>query len=217
MKHKGGYIKGSIYVRKHKDRKSSYTAEIQFQGRKLRRSNTDKYVLQDWVNQVCEAVNSHLDAYNSKLALLEMQIRKELYDELMRNVEPILTQASQYDLTNKRCADNIGLTRTDKHRTYLVFDEATGYTKIGKSKDIHTRMQALRTHAPQIQLIGYIESDVEKELHEYYSGKRIKGEWFSLDDIDVQDITNKYSLKTGGGDFYLTPPWLNLAPPSENV
>ena len=47
MKHKGGYIKGSIYTRKRNDSPNSYTAEIQFQGRKLRRTNTNYQVLAD--------------------------------------------------------------------------------------------------------------------------------------------------------------------------
>lgn len=197
MKHKGGYIKGSIYTRKRNDSPNSYTAEIQFQGRKLRRTNTNYQVLADWVDSVCEKVNAHLDAYNAKLALREAKIRQELYDELMNNVEPILTEAAQYDLTNKRCAVANGLVRTDTQQTYLVLDEATGYTKIGKSKDIHTRLQIIKTHVPLCQLIGYITDDVEKELHARYSDKKIKGEWFNLSDKDIQDIENNYDLKRG--------------------
>lgn len=197
MKHKGGYISGSIYARKRKDRTDAYTAEIQFQGRKLRRTNVDYQVLAEWVNSVCEKVNAHLDAYNAKLALKEKQIRQELYDELMNNVEPILTEAAQYDLTNKRCAAANGLIRTETQQTYLVMDEATGYTKIGKSKDIHTRLQIIKTHVPLCQLIGYIAADVEKELHARYHDKRIKGEWFNLNSDDIQEIEKIYSVKRG--------------------
>lgn len=42
MKHKGGYTYGSIYERRRAGKELSYTAEIQFQGQKIRRSSKDK-------------------------------------------------------------------------------------------------------------------------------------------------------------------------------
>ena len=201
MKHKGGYIKGSIYARKRKDRADAYTAEIQFQGRKLRRTSADYHALSAWVDNVCERVNAHLDAYNAKLSIREAQLRQELYDELMANVGPILAEAAQYDLSNKSCAEANGLVRTREPQTYLVMDEATGYTKIGKSKDIHTRLRIIKTHVPMCQLLGYIPADVERELHAIYSAKRVKGEWFNLSGEDIREIEFTYELVKVAGIF----------------
>lgn len=33
----------------------------------------------------------------------------------------------------------------------------------------------------------------EKELHETFSDKRIRGEWFDLSDDDIQNIIDSYS------------------------
>lgn len=104
MKHKGGYTYGSIYERRRAGKELSYTAEIQFQGQKIRRS----------------------------------------------------------------------------------------------SKDIYIRMRILRTTVADIELLAYVDKDIESKLHAEYKAKRVKGEWFKLTGEDVEKIISEHGFKGGG-------------------
>ena len=63
----------------------------------------------------------------------------------MENAKSVMDEAKQFDLRNKVCAESIGLTRKEHFQTYLVKSNENGLIKIGKSKDIYTRMQILST------------------------------------------------------------------------
>ena len=197
MKRKGGYVYGSIYERKRKDKDSiSYVAEIHFQGQTMRRSLKDRKVLSVWMDNVCEQLNSLLDEYNDKLALEVMNIKNKLYANMIERAKPIMDSAKQYDLRNKVCANGIGLLPVDDFQTYLVKDYNNGLVKIGKSKDIHTRLQVLGNKDKQ--LIAYVRKDIETVLHREYKGKRIKGEWFNLADTEINKIISTYSFERPG-------------------
>lgn len=197
MKRKGGYVYGSIYERKRKDKDSiSYVAEIHFQGQTMRRSLKDRKVLSVWMNNVCEQLNSLLDEYNDKLAFEVMNIKNKLYANMIERAKPIMDSAKQYDLRNKVCANGIGLLPVDDFQTYLVKDYNNGLVKIGKSKDIHTRLQVLGNKDKQ--LIAYVRKDIETVLHREYKGKRIKGEWFNLTDTEINKIISTYSFERPG-------------------
>lgn len=197
MKRKGGYVYGSIYERKRKDKDSiSYVAEIHFQGQTMRRSLKDRKALSVWMNNVCEQLNSLLDEYNDKLAFEVMNIKNKLYANMIERAKPIMDSAKQYDLRNKVCANGIGLLPVDDFQTYLVKDYNNGLVKIGKSKDIHTRLQVLGNKDKQ--LIAYVRKDIETVLHREYKGKRIKGEWFNLTDTEINKIISTYSFERPG-------------------
>ena len=197
MKRKGGYVYGSIYERKRKDKDSiSYVAEIHFQGQTMRRSLKDRKVLSVWMDNVCEQLNSLLDEYNDKLAFEVMNIKNKLYANMIERAKPIMDSAKQYDLRNKVCANGIGLLPVDDFQTYLVKDYNNGLVKIGKSKDIHTRLRVLGNKDKQ--LIAYVRKDIETVLHREYKGKRIKGEWFNLTDTEINKIISTYSFVRPG-------------------
>lgn len=197
MKRKGGYVYGSIYERKRKDKDSiSYVAEIHFQGQTMRRSLKDRKVLSVWMDNVCEQLNSLLDEYNDKLAFEVMNIKNKLYANMIERAKPIMDSAKQYDLRNKVCANGIGLLPVDDFQTYLVKDYNNGLVKIGKSKDIHTRLRVLGNKDKQ--LIAYVRKDIETVLHREYKGKRIKGEWFNLTDTEINKIIFTYSFVRPG-------------------
>ena len=197
MKRKGGYVYGSIYERKRKDKDSiSYVAEIHFQGQTMRRSLKDRKVLSVWMDNVCEQLNSLLDEYNDKLAFEVMNIKNKLYANMIERAKPIMDSAKQYDLRNKVCANGIGLLPVDDFQTYLVKDYNNGLVKIGKSKDIHTRLRVLGNKDKQ--LIAYVRKDLETVLHREYKGKRIKGEWFNLTDTEINKIISTYSFVRPG-------------------
>src|SRR5574344_1305302 len=171
MKHKGGYVYGSIYERNTKGEDTSYIAEVNFQGKRMRRSSKDKEILIKWMQSVCERVNGIVDEYNDNLNIEIMALKKRLYADMVSKVKPLLDAAKVYDLTNKVCADRVGLLPATTFQTYMVRDKRTGLVKIGKSKDIHTRLQVLGHH--DRQLIGYLNKDIEVSLHAAYNDQII--------------------------------------------
>lgn len=78
---------------------------------------------------------------------------------------------------------------------YLMKDLRSGYVKIGESINPRYRESTLQSEQPLIELIEAWEGtwDDEQDLHRAYAEKRIRGEWFSLDEGDIEAIR---------GDFY---------------
>lgn len=78
--------------------------------------------------------------------------------------------------------------------TYLMID-GNGYTKIGKSSNPEYRERTLQSEKPTVRLIAIAEKDIEQYLHDKYSDKRVRGEWFSLTDMDRKQIIKDYDFK----------------------
>lgn len=78
---------------------------------------------------------------------------------------------------------------------YFVQEYMTGSFKIGKTKHIDRRMNVFNVKLPfENKLIFLIKSadhhQTEIAFHEYFSGKRLEGEWFNLTRDDVSWIKN---------------------------
>jgi hypothetical protein len=77
---------------------------------------------------------------------------------------------------------------------YLVREKSEGHYKIGREKTAASRTKTFEVKLPfKIDVICRIPTDnrhrLEKELHEMFHLKRIRGtEWFVLDDKDVDFI-----------------------------
>ncbi len=80
------------------------------------------------------------------------------------------------------------------HKTYLMVDRNTGYTKIGKSKDPVFRERTLQSEKPTISLFAICEDNVERALHSLYENKRVRGEWFDLTPNEVSNICDVYKF-----------------------
>lgn len=83
---------------------------------------------------------------------------------------------------------------------YLMKDTTNNFHKIGISSKPKYRERTLQSEKPTIELtfskvfpLRTIAENMEKTLHESFSDKRIRGEWFELSDDDVEHI--KQSLK----------------------
>jgi predicted GIY-YIG superfamily endonuclease len=83
---------------------------------------------------------------------------------------------------------------------YLMKDTSNGYYKIGISSKPEYREKTLQSEKPTIDLIetkSYPSREmaraIELALHNLFKEKRLRGEWFSLDDTDVQHV--KESLR----------------------
>lgn len=76
---------------------------------------------------------------------------------------------------------------------YVYLIKSDSYYKIGVSQDVRQRIKQLGTLPPfDIKLICTIRTDsaynLESQLHEQFEEKRVNGEWFELEDNDVEYI-----------------------------
>lgn len=81
---------------------------------------------------------------------------------------------------------------------YLIKNHRNGFVKIGRSVNPSTREKTLQSEEPELEMIFHhkgLESD-ELFLHQKFNEKRLRGEWFKLDDEDVKFIVEHMS---GGG------------------
>lgn len=83
---------------------------------------------------------------------------------------------------------------------YLMKDLANGYYKIGISSNPSYREKTLQSEKPTIELIiskefpnRKIATSFESALHKSYQHKRLRGEWFELNIIEIEEI--KFVLK----------------------
>jgi hypothetical protein len=76
---------------------------------------------------------------------------------------------------------------------YIYFLKCQEYVKIGISKNPIERVEQVSLLLPfEITLLHVVRSKdiytTEKEFHNYFSNKRVNGEWFKLSDEDVNVI-----------------------------
>lgn len=83
--------------------------------------------------------------------------------------------------------------KNKKYFTYILKDK-NGYYKIGKSANIEKRIKQLSIGNICLEKILSVPFDCEKELHLQFKHKHITGEWFELDDDDVE-LIKKYTEK----------------------
>lgn len=87
-----------------------------------------------------------------------------------------------------------------KHRSmigthvYLIKCKATGRYKIGRSVNPDLREKTLLSQSPDLEIVfisPLTKIKSEKELHATFKEKRIRGEWFSLCQSDIEYIKHK--------------------------
>jgi hypothetical protein len=71
-----------------------------------------------------------------------------------------------------------------------MIDKNTGYYKIGRSLKPKFREKTLQSEKPTIELLFSNDAKIkkEKDLHNMFSDKRIRGEWFDLNGSDLTKI-----------------------------
>lgn len=114
--------------------------------------------------------------YNDKLLICELLEK------------PKLKSTKEKDVNDEKCS------------VYLMKDEHNSAFKIGISNKPTFRESTLQSEKPSIILISSKEFPTrslakafEKALHEAYSEFRLRGEWFSLDAQQVNDIISTLS------------------------
>lgn len=85
---------------------------------------------------------------------------------------------------------------------YFIQKLATDDYKIGITNNIHRRLRQIQTGNDNPLVIhSYIEFPTrndakmnEKRIHNLFSNKRKSGEWFHLDETDLDDLARIYDL-----------------------
>ncbi len=83
---------------------------------------------------------------------------------------------------------------TDRSGTVYLIRADNELYKIGCTTNVDRRLAALRAQSPcEIKLVCTIEAqdryEAEHNLHHVFHKKRIRGEWFELDEADIEQIT----------------------------
>ena len=77
-------------------------------------------------------------------------------------------------------------------KTYILKDNTNNTYKIGKSINPLKREKTLQSEKPNLKLIKIFENNIEKELHELYKHCRLRGEWFKLNNVQLEYICKNY-------------------------
>ena len=121
----------------------------------------------------------------------ELNLNDEIIEQL--NQEECKKEMQQYAMQN-----NFEI--PIKHETtfvYLMLDKNTGYHKIGRSINPNKRERTLQSEKPTITLFYHCEVPVKIEtiLHEKYKDYRVRGEWFDLDEEQINEIVEYLESK----------------------
>lgn len=79
---------------------------------------------------------------------------------------------------------------------YLIHMEATPFYKIGRSTNPYRRVKEISNVDLPMNLVlvhtiaTNLMSQCENDMHQYFAGKHVKGEWYNLDAADVAYITS---------------------------
>lgn len=126
------------------------------------------------------------DRVQDMVKLLAIDYLSELKN--LKNYKPL----SSYDSNNNTSKESCSL--------YLMIDTSNNFYKIGISNKPEYRERTLQSEKPTVELIiskefpsRQIAESIEKALHYTYRDKNIRGEWFNLNQEDINDI--KETLK----------------------
>jgi hypothetical protein len=80
-----------------------------------------------------------------------------------------------------RLSENKDTKSALKLQTYFIHAPLSGRVKIGKSASVQQRFRDLSRGSPEtLVLLGALDGDTERQLHERFGEWRVKGEWFKL-------------------------------------
>lgn len=100
---------------------------------------------------------------------------------------------------------NMQLYGVPKSMGYVyVLKAESGLYKIGKAKDYRDRLKTFTVKLPfevayELVIATEDNSKLERELHEQYKDKRVRGEWFSLTAHDLTHIRTRFSASIVDG------------------
>ena len=109
-----------------------------------------------------------------------------------------LVKSNVVDYEEKKKSNSIEINSNQSSEdcfVYLMIDTTNSYHKIGISNSPEYREKTLQSEKPTIELIcskSFLNRKmcltIEQSLHKTFESKRLRGEWFKLDDKDVEDV-----------------------------
>lgn len=84
--------------------------------------------------------------------------------------------------------------------TYAIISPRGDVIKVGRTKHLDRRIVSLQTaHHEPLVLFGFVDGDREESLHAHLDalGKRIRGEWFRLDDETLELLAGHGITRSG--------------------
>jgi len=72
--------------------------------------------------------------------------------------------------------------------TYIIHDTYTNLYKIGSTSNIKRRLLTLGTANINLQLLLYVNINIEKLLHKIYKDCKIRKEWYKLKSDEIENI-----------------------------
>lgn len=143
-----------------------------------------------------ENEDAPVDLYpENEIALLSFKLYFQKYKQALSDCGVDLeSQSSEGSIIEEAKIDQPTWKETSCF-VYLMKDESNGFYKIGISNKPEYRERTLQSEKPTIVLLKAkefptrtIAEAIESALHKAYGEKRLRGEWFELDEKDVKDI-----------------------------
>ena len=139
--------------------------------------------------------------------LIKIYKKMDSLEKLIRKETNYMFAEGFYENFTKKI---LSFVSENKHTSGFVYFIKNGSSsnkiKIGSAIDIDKRILSYQTaFYEKIFIVGYIKSDdyifLEKEIHKTFSDKRIKGEWFEIDQLDFYTLRELYCFYDIN-DFY---------------
>ena len=147
---------------------------------------------QDWFSLPIERKNKNFydegQNFFRFFIMAYMKAMKKVYPNWKPKLSPAVEEKSDVEVkTNK----------DEQVYVYMMIDYNTNYHKIGISNKPKFREHTLQSEKPTIDMLccksfpnRKIAQAIESALHSVYSDKRVRGEWFELNEKDVFDLKN---------------------------
>lgn len=168
---------------------------------------------EDLIKKICDIVS---EGNYYKTAALAVGISEKTFYNWKKRGEEAKSGIYWSFLERIRSAENVGLEnkirdtrRITKERflfnipdqklsgkeryIYLVKEEFLGLVKIGVASNLRARLAVMRTNCPQeLKLLHFVKTKnaykIEKVLHENHLEYHYSGEWFDLDNEQINEI-----------------------------
>lgn len=167
------------------------------------------YLISDLYNKTTkESVKVLVDNHGFLPNLEEMIELKEIIDYCLENIsEEEIKRINEEEYNkkfnmreNKIVDENIK--KTKDGYVYIIKKNDENIVKIGMSKNYSERTKQISTKLPfEVETVKVFKTkdmySLEKKLHDFYKEKRLNGEWFELNNEDLEYIKNGMGLNYG--------------------
>lgn len=153
-------------------------------------THNDIYLTRQQLKDIIDKANNTLikmEEDNFDVEKANKEFKEKVHNDMLLNEKDDLNDI-----------ESIKKKKSRKTKVYVMIDRHTGLYKIGVSDSPAKREHTLCSIVPKIDLLFSFDSDyyTEKQLHNEYSEKRTRGEWFKLTKKDIRDIKKQYNVRS---------------------